>query len=86
MKTSNQETTLSTMEMIEALSKSKNENIALKCSKILSGETTIEHERKYAGGFLFAVLSGKFEEAIQRADKDNELCLKIAFNKKLLEL
>lgn len=80
-----EETTLTTMEMIEALSKSKNETVALKCRNIINGITTIHQERKYAGGFLFAVLNGKFEEAIERADKENELCLKIAFNQKLLE-
>jgi hypothetical protein len=75
---------LTTEEMIEALTKSGNELIASKCFKIKNGTLTINEAKKYAGGFLFAVLNGNYQEAVDRADKENKLCLLIASRKKEL--
>jgi len=75
---------LTTEEMITALATSENENVASKCTQILKGTLTINEAKKYVGGFLLAVLTGNFDEAMARADGHNLLCLKIALNKKEL--
>jgi hypothetical protein len=66
---------MTTQQMIEALSKSKNEIVARKCQRILNEETTIEAELKWSGSFLFCVLSGDYVLAIKYADKENRKAL-----------
>lgn len=75
---------LTTQEMIEALVKSDNQNVAKTCSEILNGTKTIKEVIKYCGSFLNAVLRGDFEDAIDRADYSNRICLEIASKKKEL--
>lgn len=73
---------LTTEQMIQALSKSKNEIVAQKCQRILNGETTIEHELNYSGSFMTYVLSGDFKNAMQRADSYNREVLQNAVNER----
>lgn len=67
-------------QMIEALSKSKNELVALKCQRILNGETTILTERIYSGSFMTYVLTGDFKNAMRSADYQNREALENAIH------
>jgi hypothetical protein len=71
---------MTTQEMIQALSKSKNEIIARKCQRILNKETTIEAELKWSGSFLTYVLTGDFKNAMRSADPSNRKALENALN------
>lgn len=71
---------MTTEQMIQALSKSKNEIIARKCQRILNEETTIEAELKWSGSFLTYVLTGDFKNAIRSADSYNREVLENAVN------
>lgn len=75
---------LTTDEMLHALTESNNDLVSSKARDILQGKKTKQEVMKYCGSFLLAVLKGDFEEALSRADRQNELCLKIALNKKEL--
>jgi hypothetical protein len=66
---------MTNLEMIKKLQFSKSEVTAFKCKQILNGQSTIENELKYSGGFLTAVLKGDFEEALARADFENKKIL-----------
>jgi hypothetical protein len=66
---------MTTQQMIEALTKSKNELIARKCQRILDKETTIEAELNWSGSFLTYVLKGDFKNAMQSADYQNREAL-----------
>ena len=69
---------LTTQEMIQALSKSKNEIVARKCQRILNQETTILTERIYSGSFMTYVLTGDFKNAMRSADYQNREALENA--------
>jgi hypothetical protein len=69
---------LTTEEMIQALSKSKNELVALKCQRILNKETTILTERIWSGSFMTYVLTGDFKNAMRSADSHNREALENA--------
>lgn len=71
---------MTTQQMIEALSKSKNELVARKCQRILNEETTIEEELEYSGSFLTYVLTGDFKNAMRSADYQNHEALQKALN------
>lgn len=71
---------MTTEQMIQALSKSKNEIVARKCQRILNEETTIKAELKWSGSFMTYVLSGDFKNAMQRADSYNREVLQNAVN------
>lgn len=71
---------LTTQEMIQALSKSKNELVALKCQRILNQETTILTERIYSGSFMTSVLMGNFKKAMRIADNQNREALENAIH------
>ena len=71
---------LTTEEMIQALSKSKNELVAIKCQRILNQETTILTERIYSGSFMTYVLTGDFKNAMRSADSYNREALENALN------
>ena len=66
---------LTTKEMIQALSKSKNELVAQKCQRILNVETTILTELIYSGSFMTYVLTGDFKNAMRSADYQNREAL-----------
>lgn len=66
---------LTTQQMIEALSLSTNENVADKCKRILSGESTIEEEKKFCGGFMYEVFMGRYANAVKKADQSNLIAL-----------
>lgn len=66
---------LTTQEMIQALSESKNEIVARKCQRILNEETTIKAELKWSGSFLTYVLTGDFKNAMRSADHHNQEAL-----------
>jgi hypothetical protein len=70
---------LTTEEMIQALSKSKNELVAIKCQRILNKETTILTERIWSGSFMTYVLSGDFKNAMRSADSYNREALENAY-------
>ena len=69
---------LTTEEMIQALSNSKNELVARKCQRILNEETTIKAELKWSGSFLTYVLMGDFKNAMRSADYQNREALENA--------
>lgn len=71
---------LTTEQMIQALTKSKNENVGRKCQRILNKETTIEAELEYSGSFMTYVLSGDFKNAMRSADSYNRQALENALN------
>lgn len=71
---------MTTQQMIEALSKSKNELVARKCQRILNGETTILTERIYSGSFMTYVLTGDFKNAMRSADYQNREALENAIH------
>ena len=60
---------MTTEQMLTRLLKSENHLIRRKAESILSGETSIENEKRFAGGFLTAVLNGNYEEALKNADQ-----------------
>lgn len=62
---------MTTDKMIKLLALHGSEIVRYKCRAILDGKTTIEHERKYCGGFLTAVFDGDFHLALTRADATN---------------
>lgn len=62
---------MDTNEMLKALAASGNMIVQIIAKGIISGESTIEHERKYTGSFMSAVLDGNFEEAVRNADNIN---------------
>jgi hypothetical protein len=72
-------------EMLQALTNSGNTLVAEKCKKIINGTINPKKEIKTCGSFMFAVLSGNYDEAMDRADFDNRLCLEIAVKKKELK-
>lgn len=72
---------MTTQQMIEALSKSKNELVARKCQRILNQDTTIEAELKWSGSFMTYVMQGDFKMALQTADLYNRNALLDACNK-----
>lgn len=63
---------MTTQEMLQALSKSRNENVARIAQNIISGKTTIEEEKKYCGDFLLSVFEGDYKDAFRRADNFNK--------------
>ncbi len=64
-----------TRSMLVKLILSKNEFVSLMALKLLANETTVEHELRFSGGFMTAVLRGDYETALLRADKDNREAL-----------
>jgi len=62
---------METNEMLKRLATSDNETTAIQCKAILSRGITIEEARKYAGGFLYEVLSGNYLTAVSLADTYN---------------
>lgn len=85
-KTSNMETVLNRDEMILALTESQNTGVAGTCIDIMTGKKNPDDVIQYCGSFLRAVLSNDFQEAIDRADKENRLALMIAVRKKELRI
>ena len=73
---------MNTQQMIEALSKSKNEIVARKCQRILNGETTIKAELKWSGSFMTYVLMGDFKNAMRSADYQNREALENSLNER----
>lgn len=71
---------MTTQQMIEALSKSRNEIVARKCQRILNGDTTIEAELKWSGSFMTYVLMGDFKNAMRSADYQNRQALENAIH------
>ena len=58
--------------MVMALTESKNAVTRDVCTKISMGYfTTLEAKQRGYGGFMDAVLSGDYDLALSRADKDN---------------
>lgn len=66
---------MTTDQMLSLLMFSKNEIVAGKALKIISGEMSIQEELKYCGSFMKAVLTGDYEQALRRADADNYFAL-----------
>ncbi len=66
---------LTNIDMLKRLQYSMNSNCAETAKKILTGQSTVEHELKYCGGFMEAVLNGDYETALQRADAFNQIAL-----------
>ena len=66
---------MTTHQMLLAISHSDNEICADKAKAILNGETTIEHELKYSGSFMTAVMKGDFKRAMECADMSNRIAL-----------
>ncbi len=71
---------LTNIEMLKRLQYSTNSNCSETAKRILTGESTIEHELKYCGGFMEAVLNGDYQTALQRADAFNQIALLTPIN------
>ena len=64
-----------TFKMLYKLQTSANESCAQTAKRILSGQTTIETELKYSGGFMSSVLKGETDLAFAKADIGNHYAL-----------
>jgi hypothetical protein len=64
------------LQMIKALSHSKNTCTAGIMKRLLNGESTLEQEQcRNHGSFVTAVLNGDYETAIRKADSENKAAL-----------
>jgi hypothetical protein len=66
-------------EMLKALTKSGNENVAEVCTKIINKQIDVERYERGAGSFMKAVLAGDYYWALTKADGLNRACLENAF-------
>lgn len=66
-------------EMLQALTKSGNDNVADICTKIINKEVDVERYERNAGSFMKAVLAGDYYWALTKADGLNKACLENAF-------
>lgn len=66
---------MTTQQMLALLTFSQNEIVAEKAKNIIFGITTIEEELRFCGSFMKSVLTGDYETALRRADRDNYFAL-----------
>lgn len=64
--------TMTTQEMLQALSVSTNNLVRRIATDILEGKDTIEHQKTICGKFLQKVFEGKHEDAFRVADSLNK--------------